>query len=291
MKIFVVIIGIIVPLILGILSHRLIYPPSNTKKQKKGPSNPKRTRQEATREAEDRKSAQDVLGLSDVVGADVIMSDGTVINIIEIECLNSSLMTMAERHWLARSTSKVLAAINKEFTIIKHHRQADNTQHIGDLKESISRLEDEIAQTSYVAKNDEAGKRRRFLLARHDILSGKLDSELERNAQTEQKLQTMTYVCLKTGSGENSTKRAREQSSMLLRHLEENGLYGRLLVDIELIDILKAYFDEPMMAPTVNINPYAQMPLVYPEIQSLMFDRQIEELDIYDRFGMEVKSA
>lgn len=245
-----------------------------------------------TKEEAIRHSAQDVLPLSDVIGADIIRPDGFIINIIEVECINTSLLVSREKDMLAYSIGRVLRTLNCKFSIILLHRQVDNTKYYDDLKTTISEIDKELKALPVYNQSESEKRNRNYLFTRRDILSSQLTDELERVKTSGLKLQKEVFVCLETKAGQDSTKRAREQSMMLLRRLDENGFHGKLITEIRAIDVLKAYFDEPM-TPKINIDPYAQIPLMKkPSYKNTSIEKGKQGDEIIDIYSLrEVYSA
>jgi hypothetical protein len=287
MKWLVVAIGLLLIASIMFIAYRALFPdgtePAKGKAKGKRKTD-RRRRKVEEKEDRDRLSAQELIGLADVMGTNVIMTDGSVVNIVEIVCINTSLMTGKEKVEIAKRTARVLSTLKSSFLILKLHRQADNTRHVDELRTLIADVEGRLRDLS---ANTPADKHRRsYLLARRTILSHTLDDEYLREREFGRQLQTQTYVCLKTKAGTDSTKRAHETSTQLLRRLDDNGFTSRLLATNECIDVLKAYFDEPT-TPKINITPYLQIPLVSPEQWRRIDVPEFEE-DPVDEGGFEI---
>jgi hypothetical protein len=235
----------------------------NKKEQKKiKAANNKLTEKEAA-----SRSAQEELGLADIVGHDIIMADGTIINLFAVHCINVSLMTVREKVQEAQRTSRVLSTLKEGFTLLKFHRAADNTQQIKQLKVAKKEVEKRLNSLASETKTTKAKEHeRQFLLARHGVLSEKLAYELAQEQNNEQRFVSETYICLKTKPGKNSQRTALEEARRLLSRLAANGYNATRLTDMAVIDVVKAYFDEPS-APKINLQPERQIPYLAPEIR------------------------
>lgn len=233
-----------------------------------------------------RLSAQDVLGLADIIGPDIIMTSGDIINIFKIGCVNVSLLTTPERVEEAKRSARVLSTLRQGFTILKLHRPADNTQQIKLLRQRLEEVERELTRVQHDAKRTKVKEHeRQFLLTRHRVLTAKYNAELDYERKNGKRYITETFICVKTPAKKNSQKHAEETARQLLTRLSANGYPAKRLVDLELVDICKAYFDEPV-SPKININPKEQMPvlesslrdLVLPAVEVPLFDEEQHQL-------------
>lgn len=205
-------------------------------------------------------TAQEELGLSDLMGPDLIMRDGSIINIFSVACNNVSLLTTAESIEEAKRTSRVLSTLRQGFQIIKYHRPADNSKQIRMIKATIEEVEGKLRAMQATDKLSRPQEHERtFLIKRHDILSKKYEYELENERRHGQSHVTETVLCVKTPAGKNSQRTAQETARQLLSRFSANGYSASRGTDLELIDILKAYFDEPA-GPKINIDPLHQIP-------------------------------
>jgi hypothetical protein len=205
-------------------------------------------------------SAQDSLGLADIVGTAVIMRDGAVVTLIEVDCKNVSLMTRADKEREARRTASVLSTLEQGFSIIKIHRESDNSQALAEYGALIRGIDDEVRQMEQGPVQDADKKRRQFLLARRSILAEAHQEAVYRTGGAKEKLVTQTVICLRTEADEDAVRVAQAVAMQLMGRLSESGYSSRLLADRQIIDFLAAYLSEPQ-SKKINLDPYGQIPL------------------------------
>jgi hypothetical protein len=268
-------IGLLALVAAAVLFYRSVFSPlflgGACAQAKDGKGRPPVGRRAATKERYIRStedaSAQDSLGLDDIVGPHIVMANGDVIDIIEVECKNASLNTAKEDAAEAEAAKRALIGIRGDFSVVYQQRHIDNSECVRDLFGHIDAVQDDIQQiiqlesTASARPAPSAAKaEKRRLMRRRDILLDRLAAEMAPQDVSQEQFQARVFVCIRTRAQQDSMRLAIEASRQAVGLFAENGFEARILNDLGAIDVLRAYFFEAA-APKENIDPYRQVPL------------------------------